>query len=114
MLKTRRKAAEQVAESLFAAEKAIDAALARAASLNETMVNASAEANLSSLVGQEAFEVTSAAFFTLAKARGEIVEAHRRLSETQIEIGLRTYSFGDLVPKPPKEQGELGALRAVA
>ena len=110
MFKTRRKVAEQVAESLFAAEKAIDAALARAASLNETMVTASAEANLSSLVGQDAFEVTSAAYSSLARARSEIVEAHKRLSETKIEIGLRTIAFGDLVPKPPKTQGELRAV----
>ncbi len=115
MLKDRRKAATDVAESLFAAERAIDTALARAASLNETMVTASANAKLSSLVGQDAFEVTSSAFAALARARADIVEAHKRLGETSIQIGLRTLSFGDLVPKPPTgELEEVGQLRAVA
>ena len=56
MLKDRRAAAIKVAQSLFAAEEAIDAALARAAELNATMVTARTEAQLSALVGQDAFE----------------------------------------------------------
>ena len=62
MLKDRRNAAMRVAESLFAVEEAIDVALARAAELNGNMVTARSEAKLSALVGQDAFEVSVAAF----------------------------------------------------
>jgi ABC-type sugar transport system substrate-binding protein len=95
MLKDRRAAAMKVAESLFAAEQAIDLALARAAELTGAMVSARTDANLSAIVGQEAFEVSAAAFAALARARADIVETHKRLSEAQVQIGLRTVSFGD-------------------
>jgi hypothetical protein len=104
MLKDRRAAAIKVAESLWATEAAIDAALARAAELNGNMVTARSEANLSALVGQDAFEVSAAAFAALARARCDIVETHKRLSEAKIQIGLRTVSIGE-TGKPPEMGG---------
>lgn len=115
MLKKRREAAMRVAESLFAAEEAIDAALARAAELNGTLVTARTDAQLSALVGQDAFEVSASAFAALARARADIVETHRRLSEAKIQVGLRTVAIGDGVPKPPETgSGEPRHLHAVA
>lgn len=115
MLKDRRAAAIKVAESLWAAEAAIDAALARAAELNGNMVTARTDANLSALVGQDAFEVSAAAFAALARARSDIVETHKRLSEAKIQIGLRTVSMGDGPEKPPIfEEAEQRHLRVVA
>lgn len=114
MLKDRRSAAMKVAESLFAAEKAIDAALARAAELTGNMVAARSEANLSALVGQDAFEVSAAAFAALARARCDIVETHKRLSEAKIQIGLRTLAVGDGGTKPFEGTEELLHLKAVA
>jgi hypothetical protein len=99
MLKDRRNAAMKVVESLYAAEDAIDAALARAAELNGTLVTARGDAKVSALVGHEAFEVAASAFAALAKARSDIVETHKRLSETKIQMGLREVAIGDLVPK---------------
>jgi len=113
MLKKRRDAAMRVAESLFAAEDAIDAALARAAELNGILVTARTDAQLSALVGQDAFEVAASAFAALARARGDIVETHKRLSETQVQVGLRTIAFGDL-GKPPVAQAECHHLQVVA
>ena len=113
MLKQRREAAIKVAESLFATEEAIDAALARAAELNGMMVTARSDAGLSALVGQDAFEVSAAAFAALARARCDIVETHKRLSEAKIQVGLRTLAVGDL-GKPPEERGEARHLQAVA
>src|SRR4051794_18156594 len=95
MLKKRRDAAMKVAERLWAAEDAIDAALARAAELNGTLVSARSEADLSAVVVQDAFEVAAATFAALAKARGEIIETHRRLTETKNQVGLRTVAIGD-------------------
>ena len=112
MLKQRREAAIKVAESLIAAEQAIDIALARAAELNQVMVTARQEAGLSALVGQEAFEAANSAFAALARARCDIVETHKRLSETKIQVGLRTVAIGEL-PKPPSERGAVRHLKAV-
>ncbi len=100
MLKARRDAAMKVADSLFAVEKAIDEALARAAEFHGTLISARAEANVSALVAHDAFEVAASAFASLARARCDIVETHNRLSEAKIQIGLRTVSIGDLGPKP--------------
>lgn len=100
MFKQRRAAAMKVAESLFAAEEAIDAALACVAELNGTLVTARIEAKLSAVVGQDAFEGAASAFAALARARCDIVETHNRLSETKVQVGLREVSIGD-VGKPP-------------
>lgn len=115
MLKDRRAAAIKVAQSLWATEAAIDAALARAAELNGNMVTARTDANLSALVGQDAFEVSAAAFAALARARSDIVETHKRLSEAKVQIGLRTVAIGDGPEKPPIfEEGENRHLKVVA
>jgi hypothetical protein len=113
MLKKRREAAMKIAASLWAAEDAIDAALAKAAEFNGTLVTARSEANLSAIVGQDAFEVSASAFAALAKARADIVEAHRRLSETKIQIGLRDFASGD--DQKPMTTGAIEPhLKAVA
>jgi hypothetical protein len=119
MLKDRRMAAIKVAESLFAAEDAIDTALARAAELNGNMVTARTDAKLSALVGQDAFELSVSAFAALARARCDIVQTHKRLSEAKIQVGLRTVSIGDQSPKPipqdlPLGQADERHLRAVS
>jgi len=113
MLNKRRAAAMKVAESLFAAEEAIDAALARAAELNGALVAARFEAHLSAIVAQPAFEGAAAALSALARARGDIVETHKQLSEAQVQIGLRTVSFGDL-GKPSAAPPAARHLQAVA
>jgi hypothetical protein len=100
MLKARRDAAMKVAQSLFAAEDAIDAAFARVAELNSAMVMARADAHISAMVAQDAFELAAATLSTLAKARGEIVGTHMSLDEAKTQIGLRTLSVGDAGPKP--------------
>jgi hypothetical protein len=115
MLKARRDAAMKVAERLFAAEDAIDIALARVAELNSTLVTARADAQLSAIVGQDAFEVAAGTFAALAKARGEIVETHKRLTEAKIQIGLRTLAVGD--PGKPSvlaPTGDVHHLQVVA
>ena len=113
MLKNRREAATKVADSLFAAEAAIDAALARAANLSSALVQARTEANLSAIVGQDAFEGAAAALSALVRARADIVETHKRLSETQIKIGLRNVAWGDQ-GKPEQEAEQPSHLRVVA
>lgn len=116
MLKARRDAAMKVAESLFAAEDAIDLALARAAELNGTLATARMEANLSAIVAQDAFSAAASALAALARARCEIVETHKRLHDTKIEIGLRAVAIGDQ-GKPntnPNTTGDARHLQVVA
>ncbi len=106
-------AALKVAQSLFTAEEANDAALARVAELNATLVTARSEADLSAVVGQDAFEVAASTFAALARARTDIVETHKRLDEAKTQIGLRTVATGDQGKAEPTAQRG-GSLRAVA
>lgn len=100
MLRKRREAAAKVAAGLFAVEEAIDQALKRAAELNALMPGARTDANLSAVVGQDAFEGAAETFASLAKARHHIVQTHHRLEETKNRIGLRTHAMGDGTTKP--------------
>jgi hypothetical protein len=105
MLKERRMAAETVAEALFAAEKAIDAAITQTAALAGLMPATRQSANLSALVGQEALMGAVETMQALALARQSIVATHRQLSIAQRDIGLSAVAFGTGgdKPKPPTE-----------
>jgi len=98
MLKQRRLVADQVAASLFEAEAAIDAALAKAAALAGIMPSLRREAGISALIGQGAVERAGEAFAALAAARRAICETHLELSLAQKQMGLGAVAFGD--PKP--------------
>lgn len=112
MLKQRRQYADQVAASLFEAETAIDAALAKTAALAGVMPGLRAQAGLSALIGQEAVEWTSRSITALAEARRAVVEAHKELSLAQKQIGLGAVMYGDGAPKP-NEPARAPSLRAV-
>lgn len=105
MLNKRRDAAHKVAAGLFAVEEAIDLALTRAAELSALLPTVRTEANLSAIVGQEAFEGCVGVQATLAAARRQIVETHKCLDETKTQIGLRTMAVGDGTAKPPPPSG---------
>ncbi len=95
MLKQRRLIADQVASSLFEAEAAIDAALAKTAQLAGVMPSLRKDAGLSAMIGQDAVERASEAFAALALARRAIVETHKELSVVQGQIGLGAVALGD-------------------
>jgi hypothetical protein len=113
MLKQRRLIADQVASSLFEAEAAIDAALAKTAQLAGVMPGLRKDAGLSALIGQDAVERASEAFAALALARRAIVETHKELSVAQKQMGLGALMYGDGGDKPPSLAAER-ALRPVA
>jgi hypothetical protein len=79
------------------------------AELHALMPLARAEANLSPVVGQEAFEGAAAVFAALAQARHHVVHTHQKMEETRNRIGLRTVSFGDL-GKDDSEKGHLSLV----
>lgn len=92
--------AREVADQLFAAETAIDAALAQTATLAGLMPAIRADARLSALMGQGAIERAIEAVTALGQARRSIVETHKQLSITQKQMGLATVNFVGWVDKP--------------
>lgn len=90
----RRELGQEVADRLFAAELAIDAAIARTAELAGSIPAARAEAELACEVGQEALEYAAESFSALVKARAQMIASHRELAANKDQIGLRAYSFG--------------------
>ncbi|NQE63789.1 hypothetical protein [Caulobacter sp. RHG1] len=112
MLKERRLAAETVAEALFAAEKAIDTAIAQTANLAGLMPTTRQDARLSAIVGQEALMRAIETMQALGVARQNIVETHKQLSVAQRDIGLGAVAFGNAGEKPDSvpPSGRLGVV----
>jgi hypothetical protein len=96
----RREVAQGVADRLFAAEQAIDAAIAKTAELTGYIPGARVEAGLACEVAQEALEYAAESFSALIRARAQIIASHRELNTTKDQIGLRTVSFGGAGAKP--------------
>lgn len=109
----RRIVAHRVADQLFAAENAIDGALAAVATLTAMLPAARIEANLSAVVGQGVIDRTTQTIAALAEARRGIVEAHRELHDVQHQIGLGAIALGG-VDKPEEDVPRTGGrLRTV-
>ncbi len=93
MLKERRIAANKVAEQLFAAEAAINAAVSAVAQLTAVMPMAAQEANLAACVGQDALMNAMATCQQLIEARSRIIATHASLRAAQTQIGLDAVNF---------------------
>ena len=91
---------QRVANRLFATEKAVDAAMAEAASLMMSIAEARSELGLSAVVADDATGKVAQAIATLAEARRSVVAAHANLAETKLRIGVRTKLIG-ISDKPP-------------
>jgi hypothetical protein len=81
---------------LFAAESAIDAALAQTASLLAMLPSARAEAYLSAVTGQRAFDTAAAAVAALTQARSNLVATHHTLAALARKLGVETLAVGPL------------------
>jgi hypothetical protein len=113
MLKQRRELAQQVADSLFEAEQAIDIAIERTARLVGLMPSVRQDANLSALVGQSALRQAIASVGALGEAREGICQAHRELSIAQAQIGLGAVTMSGSMPKPDEDKTFARDLRPV-
>lgn len=111
MLKQRRMAAEQVANVLFEAETAIDAAIAKTTELAGAIPALRAQANLSAIVGQDAFERATQIVMALSEARRAVVETHKELSQVQKQIGLGAVAFGDPGTKNIEAESDIAGSR---
>lgn len=90
---------EALAARLYAAESAIDQALIETATLAAALPAARADAWLSAVTGQRAFEGTAAAISALAVARAHIVQTHNTLTALARKLGLDALAVGP-VDKP--------------
>lgn len=107
MRNERIEATNLVAKQLFAAEAAIDAAIAETAKLSAIMPEARLRAKIAAMVGQEALTRTSSSLKHLVTAREDMVSAHAALDSAKADIGLRTYAMGGGFPKPEAPTAKL-------
>lgn len=82
------------ANKLFAAEKAIDVAIAEAANLTTGLADARDELRLSMVVTDKASRHVMDAMLLLAQARTAMVEAHNEMNEVKLRLGVRTKMIG--------------------
>ena len=113
MLKERRAAAQQVADQLFAAEAAIDAAITATATLAALMPSVRLQAGAAACIGQDALLSAVQTITKLSDARSEIIATHKALRVTQRHIGLDAVSFGGMVEKAPDPGAHNGRLRVI-
>lgn len=98
--------AAEVAGRLYAAEAAIDAALSATATLAALLPAARADAYLSAVTGQRAFDGTAASIGALAAARSHLVDTHNTLAALARRMGLDTVAMGPMdKPYDPEPSG---------
>ncbi|MBU2377944.1 MAG: hypothetical protein KJ824_02170 [Alphaproteobacteria bacterium] len=87
---------ETLSARLFAAETAIDAALTETAHLTAMLPAARAEAYLSAVTGQKAFDGAAASIVALTEARSHLVDTHNTLAALARRLGLEAVAVGAL------------------
>lgn len=87
---------EALSIRLHAAEAAIDAALSETAQLAALLPAARAQAYLSAVTGQKAFDGTAASIAALAQARSHLVDTHNTLAALARKLGLDILAVGPL------------------
>lgn len=92
----RQRIGQHLAERLWSAEQAVDAALGEAAALMALLPQARREAALAATVAQPAFSAAADSVAALAKARGDLVEAHRTLAALARKLGLDALAAGPM------------------
>lgn len=97
---------EALASRLYAAETAIDQALAETAFLAAALPAARADAYLSAVTGQRVFDGAAASISALAEARSHLVQTHTALAALARKLGLETLAIGPL--DKPGEQPPIG------
>lgn len=87
---------EALAARLYAAEAAIDLALTETAYLAAMLPAARAQAYLSAVTGQKAFDGAAASIGALASARSHLVDTHNTLAALARRLGLETLAVGPM------------------
>ncbi len=108
---TRQSIGEALAARLYAAESAIDQALSETAILAAALPAARAEAYLSAVTGQRAFDGAAASISALAQARSHLVQTHNTLAALARRLGLESLAVGP-VDKPGDQPPIGGGVEA--
>ena len=114
MLNQRHETARAVASELLPAEKDIDAAIIRNAKLTIAVVEGRRKCKLPLTSGQEGLSLVANATSRLIEARGLLAQAHSAFKETQNEMGLQAFSYGDISDCPPSSAEITAPLKIVA
>lgn len=93
---SRQSIGEALAARLYAAESAIDRAMAETAALAAALPGARADAYLSAVTGQRAFSGAAATIGALAEARGHLVRTHNTLTALARKLGLDALASGPI------------------
>ena len=93
------------AEQLFIVEDAVETALSEVARLGAMLGEGRMKANLSAVVGQDAFDDLATLYKRLSKARKVAVQLHGSLDRIKTQIGARTVMVGDHDGKPTQPTG---------
>ncbi|MDY6923288.1 MAG: hypothetical protein SWI22_04930 [Pseudomonadota bacterium] len=109
----------QMAEKLYAAERALDAALAEIGDLSALMTRGRMHHGIAAVVGQEALEHVAKCGGALTKARRALVEGHKQLARDArlMRIAWTTGYVGPGETKPAEDRPRVpavGRLRQVA
>lgn len=107
---TEQDAALQVTQLLWKLENELDAAFSTVGELAMALPRARAEARLSAVVGQHAFEQIGEAMLAIGTARGHTVQSHRILEKVGKTIGFDADDYGDTRPKPPEVTGSVAPM----
>lgn len=103
---------EALAARLYSAEAAIDAALTETAQLAAMLPSARADAYLSAVTGQKAFDGAAASIMALAAARSHLVDTHNTLAALARRLGLGAVAVGPLdKPEDSPPHGGGGGVR---
>lgn len=104
-----------VAGDLNATEESVDAAIARATTLVQSMIGARTTLSLSPVTGAESQAKAMEAIAALSAARAAIVACHTELAKDHRRLGWGPYALG-VLDKPPEanmEEASVARLRAV-
>jgi hypothetical protein len=112
---TRETVGEALAARLNAAETAIDLALAETAQLAALLPASRAQAYLSAVTGQKAFDGVAGSIVALTSARSHLVDTHNTLAALARRLGLGPLAAGGLdKPEDRPPVGGEGMARSLA
>jgi hypothetical protein len=100
---------ETLAARLFAAEAAVDAAIVATAGLAAHLPAARAEALLSAVAGQRAFDGAAGAVSALVQARANLVQTHKTLAALARSLKLDDLDVGPV--DKPEDDPPIGGVR---
>ncbi|MDI1282409.1 MAG: hypothetical protein ACI9YM_000340 [Brevundimonas sp.] len=101
----------ELADSLYAAERAVDLAVAALCDLGAIMVRGRLQHGISAVVGQVALADVMAALPLITRGRDRLVRAHRNLTRDARAMRIDwTDCRGGPETKPPPDDGDVPLL----